>query len=373
MKPDEIPLERNPLPIPHGMFTSLRERLAQRPDTEHQAALIRIVIALIAGCYLLVTVYRTDSQFSDVQWHVIALVCFFIPFSIGIFISILVDSQISVARRILSMFMDIAATTYALYFLDAAGTAVFGVYLFNACGNGFRFGPRYLYLSSALSIVGFTFVLATSKYWASHLTLGTGLLLVLLVIPMYFASLSRQLHDALTRMRTMATHDTLTGLPNRHSFYERLRQTLKLAERSSSSLAVVFIDLDGFKPINDSLGHAAGDEVLKSVARRLKQSVRSHDVVARIGGDEFVIILSIIDAAGILPIVRKFINIIATPYTVGGKTITLTSSVGVATYPDSGRTVDELVACADAAMYRSKRAGRNCFCLNEELQTSSIL
>jgi diguanylate cyclase (GGDEF)-like protein len=356
--------ETTATPVHRGLFADLRDRLAQRPDTEHQAALIRIVIALIAGCYLLITVYRTDSLFSDVQWHVIALVCFFIPFSIGIFISILVGPQISVARRILSMFMDIAATTYALYFLDAAGTAVFGVYLFNACGNGFRFGPKYLYLSSALSIVGFTFVLATSEYWASHLTLGIGLLLVLLVIPMYFASLSRQLHDALARMHTMATHDTLTGLPNRHSFYEQLQQTLKLAERSGSSFAVVFIDLDGFKPINDSLGHAAGDEVLKSVARRLKQSVRSDDVVARIGGDEFVIILSIIEATGLLPVVRKIINIIATPYTVSGKTITLTSSTGVATYPDSGRTVDELVACADTAMYRSKRNGRNCFCLD---------
>jgi diguanylate cyclase (GGDEF)-like protein len=365
--------ETTATPVHRGLFADLRDRLAQRPDTEHQAALIRIVIALIAGCYLLITVYRTDSLFSDVQWHVIALVCFFIPFSIGIFISILVGPQISVARRILSMFMDIAATTYALYFLDAAGTAVFGVYLFNACGNGFRFGPKYLYLSSALSIVGFTFVLATSEYWASHLTLGIGLLLVLLVIPMYFASLSRQLHDALARMHTMATHDTLTGLPNRHSFYEQLQQTLKLAERSRSSFAVVFIDLDGFKPINDSLGHAAGDEVLKSVARRLKQSVRSDDVVARIGGDEFVIILSIIEATGLLPVVRKIINIIATPYTVSGKTITLTSSTGVATYPDSGRTVDKLVACADTAMYRSKRNGRNCFCLDRDTQPVNIL
>jgi diguanylate cyclase (GGDEF)-like protein len=347
--------ETTATPVHRGLFADLRDRLAQRPDTEHQAALIRIVIALIAGCYLLITVYRTDSLFSDVQWHVIALVCFFIPFSIGIFISILVGPQISVARRILSMFMDIAATT------------------FNACGNGFRFGPKYLYLSSALSIVGFTFVLATSEYWASHLTLGIGLLLVLLVIPMYFASLSRQLHDALARMHTMATHDTLTGLPNRHSFYEQLQQTLKLAERSGSSFAVVFIDLDGFKPINDSLGHAAGDEVLKSVARRLKQSVRSDDVVARIGGDEFVIILSIIEATGLLPVVRKIINIIATPYTVSGKTITLTSSTGVATYPDSGRTVDELVACADTAMYRSKRNGRNCFCLDRDTQPVNIL
>jgi diguanylate cyclase (GGDEF)-like protein len=364
--------ETTATPMHRGLFASLRDRLAQRPDSEHQAALIRIVIALIAGCYLLITVFQTDSVFSYVQWHVMALVFFFMPFSVGIFISILVYPQVSIARRILSMFMDIAATTYALYFLDAAGTAVFGVYLFNACGNGFRFGPRYLYLSSALSIIGFTFVLATSEYWVSHLTLGIGLLIVLLVIPMYFASLARQLHDALARMRAMATHDTLTSLPNRHSFYEQLQQAIKFAERNSISFAVIFIDLDGFKPINDSLGHAAGDEVLKSVARRLKQTVRQGDVVARIGGDEFVIMLSGIDMTSLLSVVRKIIDTIAAPYTVIGKSVTLTSSAGIATYPDSGRTVDELVAHADAAMYRSKRAGRNCFCLDGETQTVSI-
>jgi diguanylate cyclase (GGDEF)-like protein len=131
--------------------------------------------------------------------------------------------------------------------------------------------------------------------------------------------------------------------------------------------------LDGFKPINDTLGHAAGDEILRSVANRLKQCVRRDDVVARIGGDEFVIVLSGIDTTSILSVVRKIIDMIAAPYTGTAKTVALTSSVGIATYPDSGRTVDELVAHADAAMYRSKRAGRNCFCLNGELQTASIL
>jgi diguanylate cyclase (GGDEF)-like protein len=173
-------------------------------------------------------------------------------------------------------------------------------------------------------------------------------------------------------MRKIATHDNLTGLPNRHSFYEQLQHSLKIAEQNNTTFAVVFIDLDGFKPINDVLGHAAGDEVLRSVAYRLKQCVRHGDMVTRIGGDEFVIILSAIDAIALLSVVRKIIDIIAAPHKVAGTTVTLTSSVGVATYPASGRTVDELVAHADAAMYRSKRAGRNCFCLDGETQTVSI-
>jgi diguanylate cyclase (GGDEF)-like protein len=174
-------------------------------------------------------------------------------------------------------------------------------------------------------------------------------------------------------MHTMATHDTLTGLPNRHSFYEQLQHTLRIAERSNAPFAVVFVDLDGFKPINDVLGHAAGDAVLKSVARRLEHCVRKCDVVARIGGDEFVIILSDVHKTAVPSVARKIIDTVAMPHEFNGKPVTLTSSVGVATYPDSGRSVDELVARADAAMYRSKRAGRNCLDLDDESRNVSTL
>ncbi len=368
----EINPETSNTPVHQGMLASLRERLAQRPDSEHQAALIRIVIAFIASCYLVVAV-RMDGVINAEEWHAVALAVFVVAFSISIFIGILIHPQISVPRRILSMIMDIGATTYALYLLGAIGTPVYGVYLFNACGNGFRYGPRYLYLSSALSVAGFMLVLATNEYWAAHRTMGVGLLIVLIVIPMYFASLVRQLHSALERMRTMATHDTLTGLPNRHSFYEQLRHTLRIAERNSAPFAVVFVDLDGFKPINDALGHAAGDTVLKSVARRLEQSVRKNDIVARFGGDEFVIILSDIHKTAVPSVALKIIDTVAMPHEFNGKTVMLTSSVGIAAYPDSSRSVDELVARADAAMYRSKRAGRNCFCLDGEPPTVSIL
>ena len=372
MKPvSEMHLETALPPASRGLFASLRERLAERPDTEHQAAIIRLAIAVISGSYLAVAV-NMNGLGDAAMFHAMALLLVVIPYSIGILICILVYPQVSVTRRILSMFMDIGATTYALYYLGEISTPVYGVYLFNACGNGFRFGTRYLYLSSALSIVGFTFVLATTEYWQSHLTLGVGLLIVLLVIPMYFASLVRQLHTALAHMRTMATHDALTGLPNRHSFYEHLHRATKLAEQNNTPFAVVFVDLDGFKPINDALGHSVGDAVLKSVARRLEQSVRKHDVISRYGGDEFVLILTHIQKNEVPSVAHKIISTIALPYEAGGKTVSLTSSVGIATYPDSGHTVDELVAHADAAMYRSKRAGRNSFCLDEELCTANV-
>jgi diguanylate cyclase (GGDEF)-like protein len=372
MKPaSEIHLETPLPPVSRGMFTSLRERLANRPDTEHQAALIRVAFAILVSCYLIIAL-RVGTVVDIDRGHAFEVMAFIIPYSIFMLLAIIVWPQISIPRRIVAIVFDIGAVTYGLYFLGEAGIPLFGLYLFNACGNGFRFGPRYLYLSSALSILGFTFVLTTSDYWASQRTFGVGILLVLVVIPMYFASLTSQLHTVLGHMRKIATHDNLTGLPNRHSFYEHLQQILRSAEKNQNRFAVVFIDLDGFKPINDTLGHAAGDEVLRSVASRLKQCVRHDDVVARIGGDEFVIILLDIETTSMLSVVRKIIDMIAAPYTGIAKTVTLTSSVGIATYPDNGRTVDEMVAHADAAMYRSKRAGRNCFSLNGETQTVSI-
>jgi diguanylate cyclase (GGDEF)-like protein len=368
----EINPETSTTPVHQGVFASLRERLARRPDSEHQAALIRIAIAVIVSCYVVIAI-RKDGVLTAEEWYAVALIAIFIPFSTSILISIFLYPQISVPRRILSIVADLGATTYTLYFLGDIGTPVYGMYLFNACGNGFRFGARYLFLSAGLGVLGFTFVLVASEYWLAHRTMGIGLLIVLIVIPIYFASLVRQLHAALARMRTMATHDTLTDLPNRHSFYEQLQHALRLAERNNTVFAVVFIDLDGFKPINDVLGHAAGNAVLKSVARRLEQSVRKCDVVARFGGDEFVIILSDVPRTAVSSVARKIIDTVARPHEFNGKTVTLSSSMGIATYPDSGRSVDELVARADAAMYRSKRAGRNCLDLDEESQNVCVL
>jgi diguanylate cyclase (GGDEF)-like protein len=373
MKPaSEISIETSPLAAFRGMVASLRERLARRPDKEHQAALIRIVLALIASCYLIVA---TQNGFvaSTHEPHVMVLIAVTITYSIAVFISILVHPQICVPRRILSIFFDIGATTYALYFLDGLGTPFFGIYLWNSIGNGFRFGVRYLYLSSVLGVLGFAFVITKNEYWSVHQALGVGLIIALVALPAYMSSLVRQLHAALAHMRTIATHDSLTGLPNRHLFYEHLQHTLKLAEQSNVPFAVVFVDLDNFKPVNDVLGHAIGDTVLKSVAQRLKESVRKNDLIARFGGDEFVIILSDAQKTVVSSVACKILDTVARPHEIDGQTVTLSSSLGIATFPDDGQSVDELVARADAAMYRSKRSGRNCFCLSGETQTVNNL
>jgi two-component system, sensor histidine kinase RpfC len=181
-----------------SVFARLRERLVQRADSEHEQAAIRLVIGVLGSAYLISAVLR-DDVVSLYEWHVIALAVFFVSFSVAIFLSILIHPPVSVWRRIIGIFLDVGTNTTVLYLMEDVGAAVYGIYLWVAFGNGFRYGPNYLYASAVLSVFGFTFVLATSEYWSAHRSLGVGLLIALIVLPMYVASLARQLREALKR------------------------------------------------------------------------------------------------------------------------------------------------------------------------------
>jgi len=163
-----------------------------------------------------------------------------------------------------------------------------------------------------------------------------------------------------TQLAHQAHHDPLTDLPNRLLFDDRLRHALSRAERDGSQLAVMFVDLDRFKQINDTLGHLIGDGLLQEVARRLTATVRKEDTVARMGGDEFTLLLEDLrrpeDAA---TLARKVLETLVTPCAIGGNELVVSGSVGISLYPRDGRTADELVRNADAAMYQAKHGGRN--------------
>jgi diguanylate cyclase (GGDEF)-like protein/PAS domain S-box-containing protein len=164
------------------------------------------------------------------------------------------------------------------------------------------------------------------------------------------------------RLQYLAHHDPLTGLANRVLFRERLDQAIKVAERTGDRVAVLFLDLDGFKTINDTLGHPSGDEMLASVAQRLIGAVRQKDTVARMGGDEFTLVLS--EFSGVRSIdflSRKIIGRLAEPYSVANRTVFITATIGIALYPDDGRNADSLLQNADTAMYHAKAQGKNRF------------
>jgi diguanylate cyclase (GGDEF)-like protein len=164
--------------------------------------------------------------------------------------------------------------------------------------------------------------------------------------------------EAEKEARLRAMHDSTTGLPNRELFDDRLAHAIALAERHNWTLAVMFLDLDRFKTINDTHGHAVGDRVLKEVAKRLSQHARDEDTVCRNGGDEFLYLL--INPQGsenIERIAGVVLKDIAQPIDIGDLQLVIKSSIGIAVYPDNGPTGEQLIRSADAAMYRAKRQG----------------
>ncbi|WP_438755117.1 diguanylate cyclase domain-containing protein [Pararhizobium sp. O133] len=169
--------------------------------------------------------------------------------------------------------------------------------------------------------------------------------------------------EAEDRVRFMAHHDVLTGLPNRALLVDRLDQAILQAAEAGRPVAIVFLDLDNFKWVNDTLGHQAGDNLLTIVASRIAVCLRATDTVARLGGDEFVILLpdppQEIDQ--MIDVVERVRKSVAAPVEIGGRTFSVTVSLGVARFPLDGRSREELLAKADAAMYQSKKKGRNAF------------
>jgi diguanylate cyclase (GGDEF)-like protein/PAS domain S-box-containing protein len=162
------------------------------------------------------------------------------------------------------------------------------------------------------------------------------------------------------QVKHLAFHDALTGLPNRLLFNDRLSIALAQARRSGEKLVTLFLDLDRFKVINDSLGHAAGDELLRRVAERLQASVRAGDTVARLGGDEFIILLTRISSEeNAAKVATKFLQSVRNPFSVQERNVFITTSVGVSTYPNDGLDPETLIQNADVALYRAKEEGRD--------------
>ncbi len=165
-------------------------------------------------------------------------------------------------------------------------------------------------------------------------------------------------------IRHQAHHDPLTLLPNRALFMDRLRHQIAYAKRNDSALAVLFVDLDGFKAINDELGHEAGDDLLKEAAVRFKNCMRASDTLARLGGDEFTAVIGDLDGVeGVSQVVRKMLFQIALPFRFGSNERHISASIGIALFPADGHDAIALVKTADKAMYQAKRNGKNRYVL----------
>lgn len=174
------------------------------------------------------------------------------------------------------------------------------------------------------------------------------------------------------RIRKLAHFDSLTGLPNRTLLNDRVNQAISMAQRSHDKLAILFVDLDHFKNINDTLGHRIGDELLVEIAKRLQSVVRDEDTVSRLGGDEFILLLPGTDTNGTVHVARKLLQVVSQHYMIEQHELVITPSIGIAMYPSDGEDFDALSRCADIAMYRAKRDGRNNYrFFTQEMQARS--
>jgi diguanylate cyclase (GGDEF)-like protein/PAS domain S-box-containing protein len=181
-----------------------------------------------------------------------------------------------------------------------------------------------------------------------------------------------ELQRSATQLSHLANHDTLTGLPNRKLFYERLTQALEWAATNQQHVGLLFLDLDGFKLINDTLGHDVGDLLLKAIAQRLTRSLRGSDTVSRLGGDEFTVILPAIPSAqDAARVAEKILKTLSDEFLLEQHIISVTSSIGIALYPNDGQDTDTLVKEADLAMYRAKQQGKSRYEFAQALESHS--
>ncbi len=184
-----------------------------------------------------------------------------------------------------------------------------------------------------------------------------------------------ELERAETATRHQAFHDSLTDLPNRALLRDRLEQALHTAQRHGRQVAVMFLDLDRFKLINDSLGHGVGDKLLVTISSRLRTGLRKKDTIARLGGDEFVIMIDDFDSTDFLAkVAMKIVDVVSQPIEIDRHVLHASTSIGIAVYPDNGANVETLMQNADAAMYRAKDSGRNCFMFyHKAMNSRSVL
>jgi diguanylate cyclase len=195
----------------------------------------------------------------------------------------------------------------------------------------------------------------------------------LVVAAVHSQTMAEAAEHATLQMSFKAERDFLTGLPNRALLSDRLAQSIALAIRHCQRLAVLYVDLDNFKDINDSFGHSVGDQLLQSAAKRLEKCIRHSDTLSRQGGDEFVVLLSEVESAQDAACVsRKLIKAMAEPHVIGDHELKMTLSIGISLFPDDAGDAESLLTNADTAMYHAKRVGRNNYkCFTPEMSATS--
>lgn len=344
------------------LISFLKKRFSGRSDSEHRQAILRLVIVSLSMVYALV-VFSMQGGI-DLPGTLMVAAAFLI--SLLIFLHIVLKPRANPPRRVVGIFHDNIFTTLFLASVGIQGALILFVYPFITIGNGFRFGVKYLAFCGALGTLGMAYLFAFNPSWQTEAILGYGVLLININVTLYTGILLRKLQQTQNKLEVMATHDALTGLPNRAYFMERLENTFLAKADNQQGIVCIYFDLDGFKSVNDIHGHKTGDNLLQSVAENVKKVIRSTDTFARLGGDEFTMLLdtktSVADA---IKLSQRVISAIEGIKLLNGKDIKVSCSIGIAHLSSVSEvnpmSPDELLKIADEAMYKAKKGGKGRF------------
>lgn len=274
------------------------------------------------------------------------------------------------ARKFFILQIDILTILMAIWYLDAYGPPFIFAFVWIIIAYTLRFGKTFLPVALFSTILSIFFLSIFHPYWNANPVMTLTVSIAVLFIPLFVFRMTREIHTKneelyklLKKSDFMAHHDTLTSLPNRTFFYEYLDEQIWDEMR----FTLLFIDLDGFKKVNDGFGHESGDTVLQEAASRMRQVLPVDDFLARLGGDEFVVVTKESDE-GVSRICNRLIDAVSRPYTLQEATIdSLSASIGVSRYPDDTTESFLLKKYADNAMYQAKEEGKNCFKFYREI------
>lgn len=371
----------------NSLFAKLLARFRNNPDTEPEQAMLRLALVGVGLFYTwLATHYDlggTEQERADIarlwaEWwwpsmyfmlaliHIAGLIAFpgrFFP------------------RRVFMVLADNAAIT-VLVWHGGLFNPFLAYYFWIGIGYGFRFGPNWLAYSTIVSIIGIAAALNFNPLWDAGSAIGPTLILSLCIVSGYAFHLLFRLKQVqhnlalkAAELEKLATYDYLTGLPNRALLMDRLTHAITLSTRTGGDVALLFIDLDGLKTVNDKIGHAAGDALLIEVSKKLLARLRATDTCARIAGDEFVIVLEgAADRDSILRLADTLLKEVRSFTSIAGQPIAVSASIGLAWLSDIGKPApnpDTFLAAADSAMYEAKHSGKNRYCIAKARSTQA--
>jgi diguanylate cyclase (GGDEF)-like protein len=362
---------------------SLPEKLLRRyqssADTEHEQATLRLFLVLVGVTYIWLV---THSSFVGTPQERMAVnnvrtewwwPSIFYIFALGHVASLLIYPGKIHLRCLIMVLLDNLVVSI-LVIQGGLFNPFIALYFWIAVGYGFRFGPNWLAYSTCTSVVCILSIFHFNPNWNVGSIFPAWLIVCLFTASSYAYFLLRRLRltqqellKNTNELEKLATRDSLTGLANRALLMDRLTQAITLAARTGNDVAILFIDVDGLKKVNDNIGHAVGDALLIEVAKRLQARLRAADTCARIAGDEFVIILEgVNDRASVLRVADIMLEEVRSLTIIAGQAIEISASLGIAWLSqlvEESRTPESLLDIADGAMYQAKRGGKNRYCV----------